>query len=640
MIGYYRVLGPVDVVFAGQVVSFGAAKSRVLLASLLLRANRYVSTSQAMATLWGDDLPDSARATLHTYIMRLRKTLQQHQRIGRCPLRTVPGGYTFEADADSLDLICFDRELCAARTASRAGDTTAELARLDKALSIWRGPALSNVDCDALHRDEVPRLTEYRLKAIERRIDIEMTLRHSGELIAELRTLTAEHPRRERFWSQLIESLYGTGRQSEALAAYQTVKQHLAEELGVDPGPELRGLHLRILNGEEVAADRQVPQPAIVAGREPPAPVDTAGAPPPPADWAQWPANQLPIDADEFTGRTELAAEITAALREANPVRPAIVALGGPPGVGKTALAVHVAWQVRDRFPDGQWFIDLRAGRGAARPATDALAELLQVAGVPRDRMPFGQGALVGALRAALTGRRVLLVLDDADSLDQVAPLLPGAAGCAVLVTGRADPVALTALHGGRSFQVPELTAAESGLLLRGLVGDDRVAREPQAVQGLVNVCGGLPQALRLAAGQLRQQPELSMTEYVGTLVEQGPLDRLSQGLHAPFNLRAAMQAAFDALGPSDRLAFARLGTVAWPLLTASQAAELLDGLPAQAAALLERLAAVHLLRRGPGGYLMAPLQRCFAATLPPAATPGRSAPGRVPAEELQYAAP
>lgn len=604
MIGYYRVLGPVDAVFGGEVVSFGAAKSRVLLAALLLRANHYVSTGQLVSTLWGADPPTSARATLHTYIMRLRKSLQQYQPQRRCPLRTEPGGYLFEASDDTLDLISFDAELAASGAAARAGDCDAELDHLTRALAIWRGPALSNVDCDPLHRDEVPRLTEQRLKAIERRIDIQLAMGHAGELVGELRACTSEYPRRERFWRQLIEALYRTGRQAEALAAYHTVRRHLADELGVDPGPELRGLQLSILQGDDM------PDPLTAIAK----PTVALSGP-------RQPACQLPIDIGELVGRREPLDLIGARLRpRSDRTGPAIAAIGGAPGVGKTALAVHVAWQLRPHFPDGQWFVDLGAARATARPPLDVLAELLQAAGVSRDNMPYGVGALVGALRTAMAGRRILLVLDDADGVDQVVPLLPSSPGCAVLVTSRASLVGLTALHGGQSWHLAVLTPSASVRLLGQLLGPDRVDREPEAAMELARVCGGLPQALRIAAAQLGQNPDQSLASYLDAMMVHGPLDRLSVGLPHPLSLRATIQAAYDRLTASDQRSFRGLIRLGGKL-TADQVADTLAVSTTAASRLLDRLAEAHLVRWVPGdGYELPELERSFAshAGVPP----------------------
>ncbi len=619
MTAYFRVLGPVDVVLDGQVVSLGAAKSRVLLAALLLRSNQYVSTAQVMAALWGDRLPTTARATLHTYVMRLRKNLQQYLAGDRCPLRTEPGGYFFEASTLTLDVIAFDHELTCARHATRVGDLVKELDHLDRALAIWRGPAISNVDSDLLHRDEIPRLTEQRLKAIERRTDIQMAMGRAGDLIPELRSYTAEYPRRERFWSQLIEALCRTGRPAEALSAYQTVKEHLAEELGVDPGPELRGLQLRILHGGVETDLPEVPttSPAIRMS------VPTTSLP----RWEAPPACQLPIDVRDFVGRRDLAAGIVEELlpRQGR-AAPAIVAISGAPGVGKSALAVHAAWHVREHYPHGQWFISLRNGAGVPRDREDVLAELLQAAGVPQEKLPVGEGARVGALRAALTGRRVLLVLDDMGSIDQVTQLLPGAAGCAVLLTSRCCTIGFAALHGGRAVQLEELSPDESMWLLGRLIGAARPQAEPEAAQRLVKLCGGLPHALRIAAGHLDQAPQRSLHDYLGLLAERGPLDWLSSGLHPAWSLKDSFQSAFQSLSAVERKSFLSLGRE-FSSLVPDEAAKFLDLSPNAASRLLDRLASVHLIRYRHGRYELPELQRGFA----------RSGPhGGVPGEELE----
>jgi DNA-binding SARP family transcriptional activator len=436
----FCLLGPLLVRRGDVVVPVPAAKHRVLLAALLLAAGRPVGLDELTEVLWGPAPPVTARVSLQNYVMRLRRILADD---GPPRIVTQPGGYLINVGPGELDIIRFESALAAGRAAARAGAWDEAAAVLADGLALWRGEPLSAVPSEVLLAREVPRLAELRLQALEARIDADLHLGRAAEVIVELRGLVAAEPLRERLHALLMTALARDGQQAGALAAYQAARRVLADELGAEPSPELQRLRQQVLAG---------PQP------NPPA--------------------RLPAGPGRLLGRSAELAALTGLLDQAAAETVVIAVIAGPAGAGKTALAVHWAQQVADRFPDGELYLNLRGhGPGAPVAATDALAEFLGALGVPA-RGALAPGALasgvpaLGALapgapaeleeraaryRSVLAGRRMLIVLDDAASAEHVRPLLPGAAGCAALVTSR-DPLAgLVARDGARRLDLDPL---------------------------------------------------------------------------------------------------------------------------------------------------------------------------------------
>jgi DNA-binding SARP family transcriptional activator len=342
----FRILGPLEVSENGQVLPLGAPKERTLLATLLLRANRVVATDRLIEMLWGAAPPNTARATVQTYVLRLRRTLQPVQGSPSEPvIATRAPGYFLQVRPDRVDLHQFERLVGEARAAMANGDAGQAAERLRQALELWRGPALGEVaSMSPLLMGEAARLEEAHHAALEERIEAELALGWHARLIGELEALVAEQPLRERSHGQLMLALYRSGRKAEALAAYQAARQVFHDELGLEPGQALQRLQQQILSGDP---SLELPEAASVS--------------PPPARTARAVPAQLPAAVADFTGRTEDLGELDRLLAGGESGAAVVVsAIVGTAGVGKTALAIRWAHQVRDHFPDGQLYVNLR----------------------------------------------------------------------------------------------------------------------------------------------------------------------------------------------------------------------------------------------------------------------------------------
>ncbi|CAL9656236.1 hypothetical protein SUDANB95_06771 [Actinosynnema sp. ALI-1.44] len=581
----FRVLGPLQVLVDGEHVVVRAGRQRALLVSLLMRAGAGVSVDELAEHVWGAEPPARARGTLQTYVMRLRQVLGP-----AVPIRTVPDGYLIDVDERTIDVVRFEQLVEEGEQERLAGRLEPASAIFTAALGLWRGPAMVDVPSEVLHRDEVPRLGERRLHVEERRVEVELELGRHAELIPELSRLTSEHPLRERLWSQLMTALYRSGRQADALHAYKRVSDLLADQLGIDPGDELRRVHQQVLGGSLEASGSAAP-----ARRDRVVP------------------SQLPADIGDFVGREQAVHLIEALLRTAQGVP--VVTLAGPPGVGKTALAVHAAHKMRKYFPDGQLYVNLRGyAPGPPLSAVDVLPRFLRAQGVPPESVPLDQDEQEAMFRSRLTDQQVLLVLDNAANAEQIRPLLPGSPGCAVLVTSRDTLRGLAVSHAASNVRLDVLDRQEARALLAGMLGDDVVAEQSEAAEQLAELCAHLPLALRIAAANLLSRPETTIASYVEELRAGNRLAALA----VEGDERAAVHAAFDlsytALKPELASLF-RLLSLAPGDITPDIAAAL-GGLTTQdARRRLDRLATANLVdNHAPGRYQFHDLLRDYAA--------------------------
>ncbi len=591
----FGILGPLLVHDGYDDITVPAARQRVLLAALLVRAGQAVPAEELAEIVWDGSVPPGSGTTLRSYVKRLRQVLGP--RAGARVVTRYPG-YLLEAAEDEVDLLRFTRLCRDGGAAVRDGAWANASAALDLALGLWRGAALADVPGQVLRLEEGLRLEQLRLQAIEWNIDADLHLGRDSELVHELQSLAAAHPLRERFHAQLMLALYRCGRRAEALAAYRHARQVLVDELGAEPGAELRELHQRML-----AADPALGMPERDAH---------AGALPVP--------RQLPAAVGHFAGRVDELAELTALLGSAGQIPETMVisAIGGTAGVGKTALAVHWAHQVADRFPDGQLYVNLRGyDSGQPTSAGDALARFLRALGVPGQDVPAAEDEKASRFRSLLANRQLLVVLDNAASAQQVRPLLPGAPGCAVLVTSRDSLPGLAALDGARRVSLGLLPLADAVGLLKVLIGD-RVDADSHAAEALATQCCRLPLALRVAAELANARPAVPLAELVAELADQQRrLDLLDVGRDPATAVRAVFSWSYRHLEPGTARAFWLAGLHPGPDLDAHAAAALIGTSLQRAGDLLDQLALAHLIHpTGPGRSGMHDLLRAYAREL------------------------
>ncbi|MFI6501667.1 BTAD domain-containing putative transcriptional regulator [Nonomuraea typhae] len=504
------VLGPLA--GPGGVVP-GAAKHRAVLAALLLSPGRTVPLARLMAVVWDDDPPVSAEQVLRVYISALRKLVEG--------IRTVPGGYLLAVEPERVDWYRFEQLVERGRRARGAGNLSQAADALRAALGLWRGTvALADVDSAHLRRSHAVPLEELRLSALEERVELDLQLGRGGEVVGELRALVGAYPLRERAWAQLITALRLAGRRSDALAAYRDARRVLVDELGLEPGPELRQAHAKVLEGEAPAA----------------APYE------------------VPPDISDFTGR----AEVLRWIRDSTPPpsgAPVHLVLHGAPGSGKTAVAVHAAARASGGFPGGVLFATLRE-----RAAGAVLEDLLRSLGCPEGAVPAAMAERVRLYRSMTASRRLLVVLDDAVDEARVRPLLPTGAGSMTLITSRSP---LSGLEASRAFELGVLHPQEAVDLLAEMAGPGRLAAEPEAAARIAQLCGHLPLALRVAGSRLARKPGWTLAHLAGRLGdERRRLDELAAGDLA---VRSSLALGYDGLADRERALFRRLGALSAP---------------------------------------------------------------------------
>ncbi|WP_155368312.1 AfsR/SARP family transcriptional regulator [Catellatospora vulcania] len=595
---HFGLLGPLAVSRDGRPVTLGSTKQQLVLAALLLRPAEAVSTGELTAMLWGDQPPASAAANVRTYVRGLRQALTGEQAAER-RISTTPGGYLLRVEPGERDVDRFDAAAARGRAALADGDPAGAQAELAAAVGMWRGPALAGLPLPRLLTGRVGQLEERRLLAEEDYAVARLALGEPAVVIPRLRALLDRHPLRQRAWAQLMLCLYQIGDVSGALAAFRQARQVLAEETGMDPGPELTRLHDDVLH-HRLGPRPAPPGPGFVV---PPGPVEA-------------PPRQLPLALPGFVGRDGELARLNAALdtSDTGPAGVDITTVSGMAGVGKTTLALHWAHRAVDRFPDGQLYANLRGYDDAdtVSPA-DALVAFLEALGVPIGRIPTSTDARTGLYRSLLAARRMLIVLDNARDADQVRPLLPGAGRCVVVVTSRDQLAGLVAAEGARPLTLEVLTAAESMNLLRSRLGAGRIAAEPAATAEMIEATGRLPLALSMVAARVAAKPTFPLEAVAAQLrPAEGRLEALADG-----DVRRVFSWSHRALSEDAAHLLRLLGLHPGPDLTGDAAATLLGRPRAAVAPLLHELTRLHLLtEHRPGRYSLHDLLRSYAAEL------------------------
>jgi DNA-binding SARP family transcriptional activator/tetratricopeptide (TPR) repeat protein len=591
----FAVLGPVRAWRDGTELELGTPQQRAVLTVLLLRRGRRATAEDLIDALWGDEPPARAMTAVRTYASRLRTVLEP-ERVARQKTTVMvseAGGYALPLPRASLDLTIFEKGLAAAEQARRAGDQATAARELREALGLWAGEPLSGIH-GAWAEGQRVHLEEQRLTALETLYGIELETGRAAECVADLTELTIEHPLRERLRGLLMLALSRCGRQAEALGVFADTRRVLVEELGIDPGPELTDLHARILAGD--AALTELPEPP--AASPPPEPV----APPP------TPA-QLPADVADFTGRSAAVTELTAVLAEPDRTAMPVVSVAGIGGMGKTTLAVHLGHSVRHHYPDGQLFAELRgAGPDPAGPEA-VIGAFLRALGTPDKDVPATLEERSALLRTRLSDRRMLVVLDDARDADQVRPLLPGSAGCAVIVTSRSR---LVGMHATRAIDLDGLATDEAITLFGRIAGEERVEDEREIAAEVAAACGHLPLAVRIVGSRLASRRSWSMTTIAERLTdERRRLDEMRVGNHT---VSATFELGYGQLFDEQARAF-RLLALPDVHDVSLHAATAVLSLPAhETEDLLESLVDASLLETpAPGRYRYHDLLKLFA---------------------------
>jgi DNA-binding SARP family transcriptional activator/Tfp pilus assembly protein PilF len=595
------ILGPLLITDDDGQITVAAPRQRALLAALLVRANRTVPVQELTELIWDTAPPGGAPRTVRSYVVRLRRVVGPAV---ATRIVTMDPGYRFEVAEDELDVLRFEA-LC--RQGGAAVRTRAwQRARLllEEALGLWRGTPLEDVASQALRLECAEHLEQARLQATEWRLDADLHLGRHQELIPELQALADEHPLRERGHAMLMLALYRCGRVAEALEAFQRARRLLVAELGIEPGPELRAIQEKILAGDAglAAPSSRDHEPAVAASHAP----DVV-------------PRQLPAAVGHFTGRAaelRILSDLAARTEHAGGTV-VLSAIGGMGGVGKTALAMHWAHQHAARFPDGQLYIDLHGFSPAGAPVTAPAAarRFLDALAVPAADIPASPDALLDLYRTVVAGRRMLIVLDNASDSDQVEPLLPGTAGCMVLVTSRSTLTHLVALNGAVPLSVDVLSRHEARELLARRLGTSRVTSEQTQADELIDLCARLPLALNIAAARTAARPRLRIAELTAGLRDiRRRLDLLSAGPGAA-DVRAVFSWSYRTLDQQTARVFRLLGLHPGPDIGVEATASLTALDPGQARRALDTLTRAYLItEHAAGRYTLHDLLRVYAA--------------------------
>jgi DNA-binding SARP family transcriptional activator/tetratricopeptide (TPR) repeat protein len=620
----WRLLGPVALLgHDGQPVDLGTPQQRTVLAALLLEPGKLVPVPRLIQSIWDERPPRSAVKSLHGYVHRLRRVLSP---LGAAGLRTSGDGYLLDVPPDQVDLHQF-RRLTNAAAQSGGGHVAVDL--LERALALWQGPALAGVHSDTL-RNVAAQLDEERVAAQEQRLAAELGIGRHERCLPELNRLVLAEPLREQTRALLMLALSRCGRQAEALAVFRAGRDLLRDELGMEPGEDLRRLHGQILRGELEAPPGTDASLDAGSGMRAAMPGERAGArsghdparagPVPPERGAQsLVPRQLPAVSAEFTGRRDDLDRLDELAWPGGGVSASVVVVHGAAGIGKTSLVVHWAQRRRDRFPDGQLYLDLR-GFDPDRPPMSpiaALGALLRALSGADQRLPADLDEQAALLRTLLAGRRVLLMLDNVADADQVRPLLPGAPECTAILTSRRRLAGLAARDGAARLALDVLAVPEAIELITRIIGADRAQAQPDSIAELAGLCGYLPLAVRIVADQLHDQRDQPPAELAIRLFdERHRLDGLATDDDI-VGVRAAFALSYETLKPPAARAFRLLGLHAGPSLGLGAAGALFACDPPEAARLMSTLVERHLVERaGSDRYVVHDLLRVYAAEL------------------------
>nr|WP_274383886.1 AfsR/SARP family transcriptional regulator [Saccharothrix deserti] len=587
----FRILGPLSVTVGRKQVRIGKNRQLTILALLLINVGKLVPVGRLIDAVWGSTPPATVEKQIQTCVWRLRRAFEKAGAPENV-IETGQGGYRLHLAGGVLDAQLFEEHVRRGRTRAEAGDLSGAIADYLDALSLFQGAPLAELNSGPIQA-VAAHWEERRLAVLEERLDIRLAMGQHAELVSELKMLVAEYPLREQLRAQLMTALYLSHRRADALSVYRAGRAIMINNLGLEPGARLQDLHRRIIAGTPV------PSTPHQRGRR----------------VAKCPA-QLPLDVGDFTGRADELDWLTG-LWTKEPTRPQVVSLVGRTGAGKTALALHAAHRVRDRFPDGQLYANLRGCTSSPTPPMEVLQSFLHALGVSDQRISDDLTGRAAQFRSAIAGRVMLIVLDDAPNAAAVEPLLPGGKDAAVLVTGQTS---MMELPGVVSRRLDGLETDDAVRLLAKVIGAERVERERHAARAIAELSGRLPLALRAAGARLHARPQLRLDRFVERLADEHR--RIAELSYGSLDLAARLDAAADRLPPSTRslwlmLSLPELSHI--PAWVAAAAGDLPDSEAQRLLDLLVDHQALDITGEDVGGgacYVFHPLVRIHARRL------------------------
>ncbi|MFF0591400.1 BTAD domain-containing putative transcriptional regulator [Streptomyces sp. NPDC003781] len=577
--GRFLLLGEVRAYRDDSEIAVGPPQQQAVLTTLLLRHGQAVSMATLVEALWGDSQPARAVTTVRTYAWQLRKLLEPEPTIPQI-LVSVGDGYQMRVAPEVLDVWNAESLLHAATQARAAGQNEKAIALLEEALRLWRGDPLVGVPGPFAQRHRA-RLEELRLTIQEECVDLALADGQHNRVIPFLMELTASRPLHEGPHGLLMRALYAAGRKADALSVFSEFRNRLVTEQGIDPGTDLLALQRRILESDpsllsgnaSAAPQTALPSgtaPSAAAGRQAAAVRGTPARTPRAQRGPAVPVpEQLPADLPDFTGRTSDVAQLRDLLTAARGGGTAVsVAVHGMGGIGKTALALHVAHLVRHAYPDGQLVADLHGNDDMPADPAEVLAGFLVALGVPSEEVPDSLDERGALFRSVLSGRQVLLVLDNVRDAAQIRRLLPGPGECGVVVTSRRPLLEAPLTY---QFGLKAFTSHEALDLLGSVIGQQRLAAEWTQARKLVEACAHLPLAIRIVAARLAVRPLWSLAALSALLDDE--TSRIGELHLGDIDVSAVFDMSYRQLTAEQARAFVLLATVRLPEIGVSAAA-------------------------------------------------------------------